>query len=233
MKLTGRALGTSLAGSALAAAALLAAGCSSSGAGTAGPAASAARPSVASPVASSGATAQAVSAPANAAPASSAPAAVATDSPAAPAASAPACDNLKVTLRNGGVYNANTYTLIDFTNESSAACTLHGTPSVSLFTASGRNIPTDIKATPNAAPAATVTLAPAGTANARLTVSGNAAKDYPAAQCKPETSAYIGVLPSGLAPASLAFSVSVCTTSYVDNLSVAPFTAGAGTYIDG
>jgi hypothetical protein len=231
MKLTGRALGTSLTGSALAAVALLCVGCSSSGTGTAGP--SAARPSVASPVASSSATAQAVSAPASAAPASSAPAAVATDSPDAPGASAPACDNLKVSLRNGGVYNANTYTLIDFTNQSSAACTLHGTPSVSLFTASGRNIPTEINATPNAAPAATVTLAPGGIANARLTVSGNAAKDYPAAQCKPETSAYIGVLPSGLAPASLALSVSVCTTSYVDTLSIAPFTAGAGTSVYG
>ncbi len=51
--------------------------------------------------------------------------------------------------------------------------------------------------------------------------------------CKPETSAYIGVEPGSPAPANLAFRATVCTTSSVDNLSVAPFTAGAGTYIDG
>ena len=235
MKLTGRALGTSLTGSALAASALLAAGCTPSGTGTAAQARSSTQPTVASP---------ASSAPAASASLSSAPAegtatpsvAVATGNPVvagAPATAPGRCTRLRITLRDGGAYNADRYTLIDFTNETTASCTLRGTPALDLVSATGVPMPTYFAANRYAPPARSVTLVPGGTAYARLASVINVAKGYPAAQCKPETSATIAVEPGSLSPTLLPFKVTVCTTSYVDVLSLAPFAPGAGPYVWG
>ena len=155
---------------------------------------------------------------------SSAPA---TQTSAAPAGAA-ACSssNLRISLGNGGAGAGTDFTVIDFTNSGGAPCTLYGYPGVSLTNSSGAQI--GAAATRNPSKASTrVTLAPGAKANAVLGVAN--AENYPAATCKPATSAQMKVFPPNQTQAiEAAFTTMGCAVSSTHQLSVTAVTAGAG-----
>ena len=155
---------------------------------------------------------------------SSAPA---TQTSAAPAGAA-ACSssNLRISLGNGGAGAGTDFTVIDFTNSGGAPCTLYGYPGVSLTNSSGAQI--GAAATRNPSKASTlVTLAPGAKANAVLGVAN--AENYPAATCKPTTSAQMKVFPPNQTQAiEAAFTTMGCAVSSTHQLSVTAVTAGAG-----
>jgi hypothetical protein len=155
---------------------------------------------------------------------SSAPA---TRTSAAPAGAA-ACSssNLRISLGNGGAGAGTDFTVIDFTNSGGAPCTLYGFPGVSLTNSSGAQI--GAAATRNPSKAATlVTLAPGAKASAELGVAN--AENYPAAACKPTTSAQMKVFPPNQTQAvEVAFTTMGCAVSSTHQLSVTAVSAGAG-----
>jgi hypothetical protein len=155
---------------------------------------------------------------------SSAPA---TQTSAAPAGAA-ACSrsNLRISLGNGGAGAGTDFTVIDFTNSGGAPCTLYGFPGVSLTNSSGAQI--GAAATRNPSKAATlVTLAPGAKASAELGVAN--AENYPAAACKPTTSAQMKVFPPNQTQAiEVAFTTMGCAVSSTHQLSVTAVSAGAG-----
>jgi Domain of unknown function (DUF4232) len=155
---------------------------------------------------------------------SSAPA---TRTSAAPAGAA-ACSssNLRISLGNGGAGAGTDFTVIDFTNSGGAPCTLYGFPGVSLTNSSGAQI--GAAATRNPSKASTlVTLAPGAKANAVLGVAN--AENYPAASCKPATTAQMKVFPPNQTQAiEVAFTTKGCAVSSTHQLSVTAVSAGAG-----
>jgi hypothetical protein len=155
---------------------------------------------------------------------SSAPA---TQTSAAPAGAA-ACSssNLRISLGNGGAGAGTDFTVIDFTNSGGAPCTLYGFPGVSLTNSSGAQI--GAAATRNPSKASTlVTLAPGAKASAELGVAN--AGNYPAAACKPTTSAQMKVFPPNQTQAvEVAFTTMGCAVSSTHQLSVTAVSAGAG-----
>jgi hypothetical protein len=155
---------------------------------------------------------------------SSAPA---TQTSAAPAGAA-ACSssNLRISLGNGGAGAGTDFTVIDFINSGGAPCTLYGFPGVSLTNSSGAQI--GAAATRNPSKASTlVTLAPGAKASAELGVAN--AENYPAAACKPTTSAQMKVFPPNQTQAvEVAFTTMGCAVSSTHQLSVTAVSAGAG-----
>jgi Domain of unknown function (DUF4232) len=211
----------SLTGATLAVAAVLATGCNSSSSGSAsvGVSVSAAASSVSAAV--SGAAA-----------AAGGTAAVAAGGQASAAAGQPgvaACTaaDLKIAPNGsaGGGAAGSFYSFIDFTNTSSASCTLYGYPGVSLTTASGAQIgPAATRDATTAA--ATITLAPGATANAVLRMTDPTV--YSTGKCQPTTSAYLKVYPPNqTAPVKVSFKENTCASSSVKMLSVRVVTAGA------
>jgi hypothetical protein len=158
------------AGSVAAAMAVVAlAGCSSSSSST-----TAASPSVAT-------TTVTATAPA---PSSSPP----VTGPAGCAASA-----LKVTQGASDGYAGGVYVTLDFTNTSSATCTLYGYPGVSLTTASPYNQIGLAAKRVTTRPVKVITLAPGAVANASLQIVD--ALNFPASTCSPVKAVNLRVFP--------------------------------------
>ena len=210
---------TLLTGAALAVAGVLIVGCSSQN--------SASSPS-GSPAATGGATAPA-SPTAPATPvATSGTVAAGSAGGSAGTTGTPGCTtaDLKITTGNyGGGTAGSYYSVIDFTNSSSAACTLYGYPGVSLRGAHLAQI--GAAATRNAAPApGLVTLAAGATASATLRMTDPAV--YPAAECDPVTSAYLQVYPPNQTQAvELPFSGQTCSQASLKILAVNSVVSGA------
>jgi hypothetical protein len=143
-------------------------------------------------------------------------------SPAGPAGT-PACTtgDLKTSIGNGGGGAAGSfYSLIDFTNTSSASCTLYGYPGVSLRNAQLALIgaPATRGVAPEPAPSV-VTLVPGATASATLKMTDYTV--YPTSECKPATSGYLLVYPPNQTQSvKLAFKEGTCSNSSVKMLAV-------------
>lgn len=223
MPLNARIAHNSLAGATVAIAVILAAGCSSHSSAGSQPASS--PPGSASGAASASATASASAAQT----ASQAPTAPASGTAASgTAASAPSCStsSLHITLANGGAGAGTDFTVLEFTNGGSSACTIYGFPGVSLTNSTGAQI--GAAATRNPSRASTlITLTPGAKANATLGVAN--AENYPATACKPTPAAQLKVYPPNQAqPAELPFTATGCAVSATHQLSVTAVAAGAG-----
>ncbi len=209
----------SLTGGIVVIAAIVAAGCGSHGSSAGGPAASSPagpQSSVASTSASASAAASQASSPAPTASTSGA------------AAGTPSCStsNLRITPGNGGAGAGTDFTILDFTNRGTSACTLYGFPGVSLTNSAGTQIGAAATRNPSQ-PARLITLAPGAKANATLGVAN--AENYPAAACKPTTAAKLKVYPPNQTQATeLPFNATACAVSTARQLSVTAVTAGAG-----
>jgi hypothetical protein len=112
------------------------------------------------------------------------------------AAGAPACANgtLQVKLRGEQGYAGGVDLAINFTNTTSAACTLYGYPGVSLVSSSHAQIGLAAKRT-TTAPAEVVTLAPGATGHAQLQIAD--ALNFPTSACGPVQAADLRVYPPG------------------------------------
>ena len=211
----------------------VAAGCSSPAASPAAAASSAA--SSAAPASSAAATtAASAAASAAAAPAvTSSAAAAPSRSPSAPATSAPAstaaCPTRYLAAKAGLGQGAagSDYQVIDFTNISSAPCTLYGYPGVSL---AGGHPVTQIGAAASrstATSAAVVTLAPGQTANALLRITH--AQNYPSAACAPASTTYLQIYPPDqFTPIYLAYQSTGCAKAAVKLLTISVVAPGTG-----
>ena len=121
----------------------------------------------------------------------------ATSPPPSPSqAGSPACANgtLQVTLRGEQGYAGGVDLAINFTNTTSAACTLYGYPGVSLVSSSHAQIGLAAKRT-TTAPAEVVTLAPGATGHAQLQIAD--ALNFPTSTCGPVQAADLRVYPPG------------------------------------
>jgi hypothetical protein len=141
---------------------------------------------------------------------------------------APACttDDLKTSIGDGGGGAAGSfYSLIDFTNTSSASCTLYGYPGVSLRNTQSALI--GAPATRTVAPTPSlVTLASGATAHATLKMTD--ATVYPTSECSPVTSAYLQVYPpSQTQSVKLAFKGGTCSNASVKILAVSAVASGS------
>jgi hypothetical protein len=211
----------SLTGATLAVAAVLATGCNSSSSS------SSAAAGATTPAATGAST------PASAASSSAAATSGAQASPspsgAAGQAGVAACTaaSLKIATKAsaGGGTAGSVYSFIDFTNTSSASCTLYGYPGVSLTAASGAQI--GAAATRDATTAAAaITLPPGATANALLRMTDPTV--YSTAKCQPATSAYLKVYPpSQTQSVKVSFKGGTCASSSVKMLSIRVITPGA------
>jgi hypothetical protein len=206
MPLNARAAKYSLTGGILAIAAILATGCGPHSSSAGGQAANS--PSVTQSSASAASTS--------------------VSGAASQASSAPSCStsNLRVTLGNGGAGVGTDFTVLDFTNGGTSACTLYGFPGVSLTNSAGTQI--GAAATRNPSRASTlITLAPGAKANATLGVAN--AENYPASACKPTAAAQLKAYPPNQTQATeLPFTATDCAVSATHQLSVTAVTAGAG-----
>lgn len=157
---------------------------------------------------------------ASAQPSSSAPSTAQGISPHA-AASVPACatSGLKVTLGPPNGAAGSTYMSIDFTNTTSATCSLYGYPGVSLAGGTpAAQIGAAAARNPAAAPS-TVELQPGGVAHATLQVTQ--AGNYPSSTCDPGPATTLVVYPPGqTASASVAYSTTGCKSTSVTILHV-------------
>jgi Domain of unknown function (DUF4232) len=202
--------------------AILSVGCGSHGSNAGGQAATQ-PPSP--PSSSPQSTVAAASTPARAA---STPASAPASRTGAGPASAPSCStsNLRIGLGSGGAAAGTDFTVLDFTNVGTAACTLYGFPGVSLINSTGGQI--GAAATRNPAKASTlVTLAPGAKANSTLGVAN--AENYPSSACKPTTAARLRVFPPNQTAAiELPFAAKGCAVSSAHQLSVTALSAGAG-----
>lgn len=213
MPLKARTAQNSLAGAIAAIAAVLAAGCGSHSSSAAG---AATQSSVAAASTSASAATSQASSPAPGTPASSAP------------ASAPSCStsSLRITLGGGGAAAGTDFTVLDFTNGGTSACTLYGFPGVSLTNSSGAQIGAAATRNPSK-PSTLITLAPGAKASATLGVAN--AENYPASACKPTPAAKLKVFPPNQTQAvELPFTATGCAVSSTHQLSVTAVTAGAG-----
>jgi hypothetical protein len=214
---------TLLTGAALAVAGVLIVGCSSQGstpAASGSPAATGSATAPASPTAPATPVASSGTGAAGSPSSSTGGSAGTTGTPGCTTA------DLKVTTGNyGGGTAGSYYSVIDFTNTTSAPCTLYGYPGVSLRDAHLTQI--GAAATRNATPAPSlVTLAAGATASATLRMTDPTV--YPTAECDPVTSAYLQVYPPNQTQAvELPFSGQTCSQSSLKILAVNPVVSGA------
>ena len=189
---------------------LAVAGCSSSASQPTTP--TAATTVTASPTASGGTNTAAVSTP---------------SSPAA--AGAPACATSSLVVKQGLAqgYAGGVYEVIDFTNTSSATCTLYGYPGVSLVTGPPyTQIGLAAKRSTTSGTVKLITLAPGATANALLQIVD--ALNYPSATCGPTKAAALKVYPPNqTAPVYLPNTSEACAKS-VQTMNIGPVQAGSG-----
>jgi hypothetical protein len=119
------------------------------------------------------------------------------------------------------------YQSIDFTNASSASCTLYGYPGVSLAAGSSAAQVGAAAARSTTAAATVVTLAPGQTANALLRIVQ--ALNYPQATCSPTATTYLRIYPPDETHAVLLpFKSTGCTSDSVKLLTIGVVQAGAG-----
>jgi Protein of unknown function (DUF4232) len=162
--------------------------------------------STASP-ASAPAPTKTVTVPASTAPAT--PTASASPTPAGP----PPCPTsaLKASVGTGNGAAGSTYYPLEFTNVSSAACTLFGYPGVSFVTGTGGS---QIGRAASRNPAVTsrpVTIAPGSTAHATLQVVN--AMNYPGTECHLVTAHTMKIFPPNqTAPIYLGFTAPACSS---------------------
>jgi hypothetical protein len=182
-----------------------------------------------SPSSSSSSSAAGASATGSASAAAASGTATAASAPAGAAGSVTACTTTDLrTSTNGSAGGGSAgsyYSFIDFTNTSSAPCTLYGYPGVSLTAASGAQI--GAAATRDATTAAdVVTLIPGATANAVLRMTDPAV--YSTGQCQPATSAYLKIYPPDQTqPVQVAFKGGTCASSSLTMLSIRVVAPGA------
>ena len=143
-------------------------------------------------------------------------------------AAPPACptSSLQVKPGVGQGYAGGTYEVIDFTNTSSASCTLYGYPGVSLV--SGPPYAQIGQAAKRSAtsPVKLITLASGATANALLQIVD--ALNFPTASCAPAKASYLRVYPPNqTAPVYLANSSEACAQP-VQTLFISAVQAGSG-----
>jgi hypothetical protein len=120
------------------------------------------------------------------------------------------------------------YLVIDFTNISSATCTLYGYPGVSLAAGSPATQVGAAASRSTTAAATVVTLAPGQMANALLRIVQ--ALNYPQATCSPSATTYLQIYPPNqTTPVYVAFKSTGCTSAAVNLLSIGVVQAGAGT----
>lgn len=108
---------------------------------------------------------------------------------------APACptSSLQVKPGVGQGYAGGTYEVIDFTNTSSASCTLYGYPGVSLVSGSPYAQIGQAAKRSTATPVTLVTLAPGATANALLQIVD--ALNFPTSSCSPTPATALRIYP--------------------------------------
>ena len=243
MTLTARTRRASLTGAMLAVAAVLAAGCSpstssssasgsssSATGGASGATAASGAPASGSGASGSGSGASGSDATGSAASGSGASGSVVVASPAASGAASgtPACttNDLKTTIGNyGGGTPGSYYSIIDFTNTSSASCTLYGYPGVSLRNAEYAQIGAAATRTAKPAPSL-VTLAPGATGNASLRMTDPSV--YPSSECDQVTSAYLMIYPPDQTESTeLPLKEATCSSSSIKMLGIGAIAAGA------
>jgi len=121
---------------------------------------------------------------------------VSSPSPSASQAGAPACANgtLQVKLRGAQGYAGGVDLVINFTNTTSAACTLFGYPGVSLVSGAHAQIGLAAKRT-TTSPAELVTLGPGATGHAQLQIAD--ALNFPTSTCSPAQASDLRIYPPG------------------------------------
>lgn len=189
--------------------------------------------SAASSASSSPAVSSAQSSPAASTPATpvttGTPAAGTTPSTAAAGGGTARCATSSLALRQGVSQGAagSTFTELDFTNISHAACTLYGYPGVSFTGGAAHATQIGVAADENGAtPRQLVTLAPGAVAGAELRIVD--ARNYPVASCNTVTAHYLRVFPPNqLAPLYLSLTSPTCSTS-TQILTISAVRAGAG-----
>jgi hypothetical protein len=206
-----------LALAAVACAALAAvAGCASSGSSS---------PAASSPTATSAPVGGSPGASAPAGATSNTPAVTSPSSPAAAGAAACATSSLSVKPGLAQGYAGGVYEVIDFTNTSSAPCTLLGYPGVSLVTGPPY-AQIGLPAKRTAGTGKLITLAPGATANALLQIVD--ALNYPLASCGPAQATALKVYPPNqTAPVYLASKSTACSKS-ISIMNIGPVQAGSG-----
>jgi hypothetical protein len=117
--------------------------------------------------------------------------------------------------------------VIDFTNKSSATCTMYGYPGLSITSSSQAQIGAAATRDVVRAPT-TVTLAPGATANTTFGLIDSTL--YPTSQCKPETSAYLTIYPPNTTQSmEVAYTgATACANSSLKLLTVEAVAAGNG-----
>lgn len=205
--------------------AAVAAGCSAAGSSSTTPPAS-------SPATSASSTASAAGASASPSAASGsstgAPSATPAASGAAAGASGCTSGDLRVKPGVGQGAAGSTYQVIDFTNTSSASCTLYGYPGVSLTTgtAPGTQVGAAAERSTAAGPSV-VKLAAGQTANALLRITQ--ALNYPTSTCSPTKTAYLQIFPPNQTAAIyMPYSTTGCSQTSVKLLMIGVVQAGAG-----
>jgi hypothetical protein len=153
---------------------------------------------------------------------------VASSSPAAPTPTATkACSASGLVVwagpEPGGGAAGSAYYRIEFTNLSTATCTLSGIPKVNAVDLKGRRIGAFAAAEPGKK-AAKVTLAPGQVASAQLRIVD--ALNYPADKCKATTAAGLRVaIPGGSGNKIAPLAFETCVRATTKTLSVAPVQA--------
>jgi hypothetical protein len=137
------------------------------------------------------------------------------------------CTTAQLKARLGGSQGAagSVYATIDFTNTSSASCTIYGYPGVSLDN-SGGQIGAAATRDPSHKPVL-VTLAPGATANATVRVTD--AQNYPPGTCSPDSAGFLKIYPPNQTVAlDVPYKTTGCQKSSVKLLTITAVTAGAG-----
>ena len=118
------------------------------------------------------------------------------------------------------------YYPIEFTNSSSATCSLYGYPGVSFVAASGAQVGMAATEDPTY-PRQLVTLAPGGTVHAELRVTD--AQNYPPSTCEPVAVNRLRIFPPGqISPLYISFTAMACSSASVPILSVQTVQPGNG-----
>jgi hypothetical protein len=157
------------------------------------------------------------------------PAVATPSSPAGPVSSAAACQTKSLDVKQGPAqgYAGGIYEVIDFTNTSSATCTLFGYPGVSLVTGPPyTQVGLPAKRSTTSGQVKLITLAPGATANALLQIVD--ALNYPSATCGPTKAAALRVYPPNqTAPVYLPNASTACAKP-VQTMNIGPVQAGSG-----
>ncbi len=133
---------------------------------------------------------------------------------------------LTVSLGPGNGAAGSSYYPIEFTNSSSAACSLYGYPGVSFVATSGAQVGAAATEDPTY-PRQLVMLSPGRTVHAELRVTD--AQNYPPSTCQPATVSRLRIFPPGqTSPLYISFTATACLNASVPILSVQTVQPGSG-----